>query len=82
MRWLMILLLVSLVAMLVAAAGVARHVWKQHKKLSQEPPVDTGSFLAPVINQPVKTQPVAPAKKPAPKTKNKGRQARKGPLHE
>jgi uncharacterized membrane protein len=27
MRWLLVALLVSLVALLIAAAGVARHVW-------------------------------------------------------
>jgi hypothetical protein len=78
----MILLLVSLVAMLVAAAGVARHVWQQHKKLRQEPPTDTGTFLAPVKSQPVKSQPAAPAKKFVPKSKNKGRHARKGSIRE
>jgi hypothetical protein len=51
MRWLMILLLVSLVALLVAAAGMARHVWQQHKKLPQEPSVDSGTFPAPALNQ-------------------------------
>jgi len=52
MRWLMILLLVSLVAMLVAAAGVARHVWLQHKKLRQEPSADTGAELVQAPSQP------------------------------
>jgi len=51
MRWLMILLLVSLVAMLVAAAGVARHVWQQHKKLREEPSADTGTAVFPVPSQ-------------------------------
>jgi hypothetical protein len=51
MRWLMILLLVSLVALLVAAGGMARHVWQQHKKLPQEPSADTGTFPAPALNQ-------------------------------
>jgi uncharacterized membrane protein len=31
MRWLMIAFLVSLVALLVASAGVAHHVWRAHK---------------------------------------------------
>jgi len=38
MRWLMIGLLVSLLALLVAAAGVARHIWVQHTKLRQKLP--------------------------------------------
>lgn len=31
MRWLLISLLVSLGALLLAAAGVARHIWLQHR---------------------------------------------------
>ena len=33
MRWLMIALLVSVVALLLAAAGVARHIWLQRSEL-------------------------------------------------
>ena len=33
MRWLMIALLVSVVAMLVAVAGLARHIWLQRAQL-------------------------------------------------
>ena len=36
MRWLMIGLLVSLVALLVAAAGLARHIRLQHAKHRRE----------------------------------------------
>jgi hypothetical protein len=32
MRWLMIALLVSLVALLIASAGVAHHVWREHTR--------------------------------------------------
>lgn len=32
MRWLLIALLVSLGALLFAAAGVARHIWLQRRK--------------------------------------------------
>jgi hypothetical protein len=39
MRWLMIGLLVSLGAMLVAAAGVARHIWLRRTKLHKKPVV-------------------------------------------
>jgi hypothetical protein len=38
MRWLMIGLLVSLGALLFAAAGVARHIWLQRAKLRHEAP--------------------------------------------
>jgi len=64
MRWLMTLLLVSLVALLVAAAGVARHVWMQHKKLRLEPPADAGTFPAPAPSKPAQA-----AKKNVLKTK-------------
>ena len=50
MRWLMILLLVSLVGLLIAAAGVARHIWLHARKLRHEPPADTGTFLAPALS--------------------------------
>ena len=36
MRWLMIALLVSLGALLLAAAGVARHVWVQRSLLKEQ----------------------------------------------
>jgi len=42
MRWLMIGLLVSLGALLLAAAGVARHIRLQHAKLRREPPASSG----------------------------------------
>jgi len=41
MRWLMIGLLVSLGALLLAAAGVARHVWLHRKALSSQSPAGT-----------------------------------------
>jgi hypothetical protein len=37
MRWLMIALLGSLAALLLAAAGVARHIWLQRSRLSSNP---------------------------------------------
>ena len=36
MRWLMIGLLVSLGALLFAAAGLARHIWLQRRRLRRE----------------------------------------------
>jgi hypothetical protein len=38
MRWLMIVFLVSLVALLVASAGVAHHVWRERSKRRQAAP--------------------------------------------
>ncbi|KAA6460876.1 hypothetical protein DYQ86_11355 [Acidobacteria bacterium AB60] len=32
MRWLMIVLLVSMVALLAASAGLAHHIWQEHRK--------------------------------------------------
>jgi hypothetical protein len=40
MRWLMIFLLVSLAALLTAAAGMARHIRIHHAKLRQKPNLD------------------------------------------
>lgn len=37
MRWLIISLLVSLGALLIAAAGMARHIWRQRAKLRSNP---------------------------------------------
>jgi hypothetical protein len=48
MRWMMIALLVSLGAMLFAAAGVARHIWLQRARLHSNP--DAGAFPHPVPN--------------------------------
>jgi len=36
MRWLMLSMLVSLVALLMAAAGMARHIWVHHARLRNE----------------------------------------------
>ena len=38
MRWLMVCLLVSLAALLTAAAAMARHIWVRHAELRREPP--------------------------------------------
>jgi hypothetical protein len=37
MRWMMIALLGSLAALLLAAAGVARHIWMQRSQLRGNP---------------------------------------------
>jgi len=38
MRWLMIVLLVSLVALLAASAGLAHHIWQEHRRRSRGNP--------------------------------------------
>lgn len=38
MRWLMIALLASLAALLLAAAGMARHIWLRRSRLEQHTP--------------------------------------------
>ena len=43
MRWMMIAFLVSIVALLVAAAGAARHIWLQRTKLHSNP--DAGAAI-------------------------------------
>lgn len=40
MRWLMIGLLVSLGALLLAAAGMARHIWLQRRRKHDKQPPD------------------------------------------
>jgi hypothetical protein len=37
MRWLLISFLISLGALLIAAAGMARHIWLQRAKLRRMP---------------------------------------------
>jgi len=39
MRWLLIVFLMSLAALLIAAAGAARHIWLQRAKPRGELPV-------------------------------------------
>jgi uncharacterized membrane protein len=50
MRWLMIGLLVSLVALLVAAAGGARHIWIQRSKLNRKPAAGAGEPNSRALN--------------------------------
>jgi uncharacterized iron-regulated membrane protein len=45
MRWMMIALLVSLAALLMAAAGMARHIWLQRTRLCSKPPAGTRQTL-------------------------------------
>jgi hypothetical protein len=50
MRWLVICLLVSLAALLFAAAGVARHIWLQRGALRAEPTAEPGQELEPPLD--------------------------------
>lgn len=43
MRWLLIGLLVSLGALLVAAAGMARHIWRERLELRAKTAVNPGA---------------------------------------
>jgi hypothetical protein len=54
MRWLMIGLLASLAALLLAAAGVARHIWIRRSRLRHKP-------VAGKISQAARGQVVDPA---------------------
>jgi hypothetical protein len=47
MRWLMIGLLVSVGALLLAVAGVARHIWLQRSQPSSEPVVSASQSPEP-----------------------------------
>lgn len=47
MRWLLICLLVSVVALLLAAAGVARHIWIQRRAHSGKNGVPPGPIPHP-----------------------------------
>ena len=40
MRWLVIVLLVSVAALLVVAGGVARHVWRQRRLMEEAADLD------------------------------------------
>jgi hypothetical protein len=50
MRWLMIGLLVSLFALLVAAAGGARHILIQRSKLNRKPAAGAGETKSPLVD--------------------------------
>jgi flagellar basal body-associated protein FliL len=50
MRWLMICLLVSLGALLVAAAGVALHIGRQHAKRRRKPPAGAEPAIYPTLD--------------------------------
>jgi len=45
MRWLMIALLASLGALLLAAAGMARHIWRHRGTQGEEVPLGTMDLL-------------------------------------
>jgi hypothetical protein len=43
MRWLLMVLLVSLAALLIAAAGVAHHIWTQRARSRAMPSAGSGA---------------------------------------
>jgi hypothetical protein len=45
MRWLMVILIVSLIGLLIAAAALARYIWLQHARARSIP--EAGSGKAP-----------------------------------
>jgi hypothetical protein len=47
MIWLVIALLVSLAALLIAAAGLARHIWLHHWKLRRKLAPSAGAAIEP-----------------------------------
>jgi hypothetical protein len=47
MRWLMMVLIVSLGALLMAAAGLARYIWLQHARARPNPEGGSGPVKAP-----------------------------------
>ena len=51
MRWMLIALLVSLAALLIAAAGLARHIWLYRARLRSKPPADAEKTLDSSQNQ-------------------------------
>jgi hypothetical protein len=56
MIWLVIAFLVSLGALLIAAAGLAYHVWIQHRRLRQKQSAAAGTALDPAINPAEETE--------------------------
>jgi multidrug resistance efflux pump len=51
MRWLMIALLVSLTALLIAAAGLARHIWMQRRRTRSKPSAQAQGSTVSVSSQ-------------------------------
>jgi uncharacterized iron-regulated membrane protein len=51
MRWLMIALLVSLTALLIAAAGLARFIWRQRRRSRAKPSAPAQGDGLPVPGQ-------------------------------
>jgi uncharacterized iron-regulated membrane protein len=43
MRWLLLVLLVSLAALLIAAAGVAHYIWAQRRRSRHKPSAGAGA---------------------------------------
>jgi uncharacterized membrane protein len=56
MRWLLIVLLVSLAALLIAVAGVARHIWLQRARIRSLGSAPAAKELDSATGQPEETE--------------------------
>jgi hypothetical protein len=56
MRWLLMVLLVSLAAMLIAAAGGALHIWAQHRRSRSKTSSGTGAVPGPAEETDIETE--------------------------
>jgi uncharacterized iron-regulated membrane protein len=56
MRWLLLVLLVSLAAMLIAAAGGALHIWAQRRRSRFRPSAGTGAVPDPAEETDIETE--------------------------
>jgi hypothetical protein len=57
MRWMMLALLVSLTALLLAAAGVAHHIWRRRSQKGNEPHHTPGTAQEPAEEIEMKSEP-------------------------
>jgi len=56
MRWLLLVLLVSLAAMLIAAFGGALHIWIQRRRSRSKPSAGTGTASGPAEETDTETE--------------------------
>jgi Flp pilus assembly protein TadB len=55
MRWLLMVLLVSLAALLIAAAGVTHYVWAQRRRNRNKPSAGAGTATGPADETDIET---------------------------
>ncbi|HME57366.1 MAG TPA: hypothetical protein VKF63_03445 [Terracidiphilus sp.] len=56
MRWLLMVLLVSLAALLIAAAGVAHYIWSRRKRSRSKPSAGDGATTGPADETDIETE--------------------------